>query len=150
MRKYSPAGRISPKVFAGRGGQNKIIDFWLVYMQNGTYTNMADDKSPSDVQHWFTKAVGGIWPVATGSLSLRKGPCIRKNCPACAAGKGHTSHALYVRRGSRRLSIYVPERLVPEVRMAIENGRLLQELINEAGVRYVSALKNEEPSASRK
>ena len=42
------------------------------------------------------------------------------------------------------------ERLVPEVRKAIENGRLLQELINEAGVRYVSALKNEEPSMSRK
>jgi hypothetical protein len=119
-------------------------------MHDGTYTNMADDKSSSDVQHWFTKAVGGIWPVATGSLSLRKGPCIRKNCPACAAGKGHSSYALYVRRESRRFSIYVPERLVPEVRKAIENGRLLQELINEAGVRYVSALKNEEPSTSRK
>ena len=119
-------------------------------MHYGTYTKMADDKSPSDVQRWFTKAVGGIWPVATGSLSLRKGPCIRKSCPACAAGKGHSSHALYVRRGSRRFSIYVPERLVPEVRKAIENGRLLQDLINEAGVRYVSALKNEEPSTSRK
>ena len=119
-------------------------------MQYGTYTYMANDKSSSDVQRWFTKAAGGIWPVATGSLSLRKGPCIRKNCPACAAGKGHSSHALYVRRGSRRFSIYVPERLVPEVRKAIENGRLLQDLINEAGVRYVSALKNEEPSTSRK
>ena len=73
------------------------------------------------------------------------GPCIRKNCPACAAGKGHSSYALYVRRGSRRFSIYVPQRLVPDVHRAIENGRLLQELINEAGVRYVSALKNEEP-----
>lgn len=119
-------------------------------MHNGTYKIMADDKSPSDVQQWFTKAIGGVWPVATGSLSLRKGPCIRKNCPACAAGKGHSSYALYVRRGSRRFSIYVPERLVPEVRQAIENGRLLQDLINDAGVRYVSALKNEEPPMSRK
>ena len=119
-------------------------------MHNGTYKTMADDTSPSDVQQWFTKAIGGVWPVATGSLSLRKGPCIRKNCPACAAGKGHSSYAMYVRRGSRRFSIYVPERLVPEVRKAIENGRLLQDLINEAGVRYVSALKNEEPSTSRK
>jgi hypothetical protein len=80
---------------------------------------------------------------------LRKGPCIRKNCPARAAGKGHSSHALYVRRGSRRLSIYVPERLVPKVSKAIENGRLLQDLINEAGVRYVSALKTEEPPTAR-
>jgi hypothetical protein len=46
--------------------------------------------------------------------------------------------------------VMVPERLVPEVRKAIENGRLLQELVNEAGVRYVSVLKNEEPSASQK
>ena len=82
--------------------------------------------------------------MARGSLSLRKGPCIRKNCPACAAGRGHSSYALYVRRGSRRFSIYVPQKLVPEARKAIENGRLLQELINEAGLRYVNALKKEE------
>jgi len=110
---------------------------------------MPDDESSSDVQRWFTEAIRRVWPVAAGSLSLRKGPCIRKNCPACAAGRGHRSHALYVRRGSRRLSIYVPERLVPKVRKAIENGRLLQDLINEAGVRYVSALKDEEPPTAR-
>ena len=32
---------------------------------------------------------------------------------------------------------------MPEVRAAIQNGRELQELINEAGVRYVSALKRQ-------
>jgi hypothetical protein len=111
---------------------------------------MSGDETTSDVRRWFAEAISGIWPVATGSVALRKGPCIRENCPACAAGKGHSSYALYVRRGSRRFSIYVPERLVPDVRRAIENGRLLQELINEAGVRYVSALKNEEPSPARK
>jgi hypothetical protein len=111
---------------------------------------MPGNENSSDVRRWFAKAIRGIWPVATGSVSLRKGPCIRKNCPACAAGKGHSSYALYVRRGSRRFSIYVPQRLVPDVRRAIENGRLLQELINEAGVRYVSALKNEELPSPRK
>jgi len=50
-----------------------------------------------------------------------------------------------VRRGSRRFSIYVPQELVPAVREAVENGRLLHELIKEAGLRYVSALKNEKP-----
>lgn len=109
------------------------------------HIRMPSDESTSDVRRWFAEAISGIWPVATGSVSLRTGPCIRKNCPACAAGKGHSSYALYVRRGSRRFSIYVPQRLVPDVRRAIENGRLLQELINEAGVRYVSAIKNEEP-----
>ena len=72
---------------------------------------------------------------------MRKGPCIRENCQACASGKGHSSYALYGRRGGRRFSIYVPEELVPEIRAAIQNGRQLQELINEAGVRYVTALK---------
>jgi hypothetical protein len=43
----------------------------------------------------------------------------------------------------------VPERLVPEVRAAIENGRRLQEIINEAGVRYVSALKREDAKKNR-
>jgi hypothetical protein len=70
--------------------------------------------------------------------------------PGVRRSTGHSSYALYVHRGSRRFPIYVPERLVPEVRKAIENGRLLQELINEAGVRYVCVLKNEEPSASQK
>src|SRR5450755_3735956 len=111
---------------------------------------MRQAEAPKDVREWFAAAIRELWPVAVGSLSLRKGPCIRPHCPACASGEGHSSYALYGRRGSRRFSIYVPERLVPEVRKAIENGRLLQDLINEAGVRYVSALKNEEPSTSRK
>jgi hypothetical protein len=38
----------------------------------------------------------------------------------------------------------VPERLVPEVRAAIQNGRQLQELVNEAGVLYVNALKRQD------
>ena len=105
---------------------------------------MARNETPADVRRWFVQAIRELWPVATGSLSLRKGPCIRENCAACASGKGHSSYALYGRRGDRRFSIYVPERLVPEVQKAIQNGRLLQDLINEAGVRYVSALKNQE------
>jgi hypothetical protein len=95
-------------------------------------------------RRWFQKMAAEMWPVATGSLALRKGPCIRKHCAACSAGEGHSSYALYGRSGKKRFSIYVPERLVPEVRAAILNGRRLQELINEAGVRYVTALKNQE------
>lgn len=101
-------------------------------------------ETPEDVHTWFMAAFRQLWPVATGSLSLRKGPCIRKNCSACASGQGHSSWALYGHRGKRRFSIYVPDRLVPEVRMAIQNGRLLQDLINEAGIRYVSALKKQQ------
>jgi len=106
-----------------------------------THTYMRKTESTEDVRRWFAGVIRDLWPIAVGSLSLRKGPCIRPNCPACASGEGHSSHALYGRRGKRRFSVYVPERLVPEVSEAIQNGRRLQELINEAGVRYVSALK---------
>jgi len=98
-------------------------------------------ETPAAVRNWFRMAVRELWPVATGSLTLRKGPCIRERCPACASGEGHRSYALYVRQGKKRVSIYVPERLVPDVRRAIEKGRVLQDLIDQAGVRYVKALK---------
>jgi hypothetical protein len=105
---------------------------------------MRGTESPADVQRWFDGVIRKLWPVAVGSLSLRKGSCIRPNCPACASGQGHSSYALYGRRGDRRFSIYVPERLVAEVRAAIQNGRQLQELVNEAGARYVNALKRQD------
>lgn len=115
----------------------------VVYTYDRTYT-MRDTESLTDVREWFAAALRKLWPVAVGSLALRKGPCIRPNCPACASGEGHSSYALYGRRGKRRVSIYIPARLVPEVRAAIQNGRRLHELINEAGIRYVAALKRRE------
>ena len=39
-----------------------------------------------------------------------------------------------------------PDRLVPEVRKALENGRRLQELLYEAGHRYLLALKQSKAS----
>ena len=116
-----------------------------VCMYSHTYTTMTNKShTPAAVRKWFQRMTEQVWPIAIGSLSLRKGPCIRERCPACASGEGHSSYALYGRSGKKRFSIYVPERLVPQVRTAIQNGRRLQELINEAGVRYVKALKNED------
>jgi len=104
--------------------------------------------TPENVRSWFAAAIRQIWPVAVGSLSLRRGRCIRPNCPACTAGKLHTNYALYGRRGRRRFSLYVPEKLVPEVERAIRNGRRLHELINEAGIRYLAALKKQQKAKS--
>lgn len=98
-------------------------------------------ETPEQVMQWFHAAVEKLSPVAAGSLSLRKSPCIRKNCPACASGEGHSSHVLYGRRDGKRFSIYVPDEMVPAVRKAIANGRRVQELVTEAGVRYTEALK---------
>jgi len=99
------------------------------------------DETPEQVIRWFEKEVQKLTPAAAGSLSLRKSPCIRKNCPVCPRGEGHSSYALYGRFKGKRFSIYVPDDLVPEIQKAISNGRRMQELLNEAGVRYTQALK---------
>jgi hypothetical protein len=104
---------------------------------------MSVRETPENVKRWFTGAIAKLWPVAQGSFSLRHCPCIRKDCPACARGEGHSSYVLYARKGSRRTSIYVPPELAPKLARAIKNGRRLQQLINEAGIRYTEALKRE-------
>ena len=75
-----------------------------------------------EVKRWFQDATRGLWPIAMGSLSLRKSPCIRERCGLCESGVGHSSYALYGRKGKRRFSIYVPDELAPELERAIQNG----------------------------
>jgi hypothetical protein len=106
-------------------------------------------ETPEHVIRWFHSEVQKLSPVADGSLCLRKSPCTRKNCAACAKGKYHSSYALYGRHAGKRFSIYVPEELVPEIREALANGRRVQELVSEAGVRYTRALKARRNKASR-
>ena len=107
-------------------------------------------ETTEQVRLWFQAAVRDLWPVAVGSLSLRKSPCIRTHCQFCESGQGHSSYALYGRKGNKRFSIYVPEELVEDLEGAIRNGRDLHELMSEAGRRYALALKNERRSRTRK
>jgi hypothetical protein len=121
---------------------NRKLAKCLVCVYSATYT-MSKNETPDEVKRWFVREIQKLWPVATGSLSLRKSPCIRENCPACKAGDGHLSYSFYGRLGKRRFSIYIPEDLTGEIQHAVSNGRNLQELIVEAGERYTRALKNE-------
>jgi hypothetical protein len=102
---------------------------------------MIKNESPADVMRWLERQLADKRPAILGSLSLRRSPCVRENCPACQSGEQHPSHVLYGRHGGRRFSIYIPERLVPEVQRCLDNGRALQELLYEAAARYVKALK---------
>ncbi len=111
---------------------------------------MPREDTPEDVERWFATAIAKLWPVAEGSLSLRRCPCVRENCQACAQGEGHPSYVLYARRSGRRVSIYVPDDVAPKIEEAIENGRRLQQLVNEAGIRYVEAVKRQRTTRSRK
>ena len=109
----------------------------------------AKSESPSDVARWLQSEAASLWPAILGSLSLRRSPCVRENCPACLSGEQHQSHVLYGRLKGRRFGVYVPDDLVPELRRCVDNGRALQELLQAAAPRYVEALKRERAIASK-
>ena len=110
----------------------------------------AKTELPSDVVRWIQSEQRGLWPAILGSLSYRRSPCVHANCPACMSGKQHPSHVLYGQHNGRRFAVYVPEDLVGEVRRAVDNGRALQDLLVQAGPRYVKALKRERASAAKR
>ena len=72
------------------------------------------NEKTEDVKRWFLREAERLWPLALGSVSLRRGPCIRRHCSACASGQGHASWALSGRQGRRRVSLYVPQEVVPQ------------------------------------
>ena len=54
-----------------------------------------------------------------------------------------SEHVLYDRAEGRRIAVYVPEELVPQVQRGLDNGRALQNLLHQAAPRYIKALKRE-------
>ena len=98
-------------------------------------------ETPQDVERWLQQAAAELWPAALGSLSFRRSPCIRENCPVCQSGEQHRSHVLYASTKGRRTAVYVPDELVPQVQRLLDNGRALQELLHAAAARSVKALK---------
>jgi hypothetical protein len=106
-------------------------------------------ESPADVLRWFQKQVANLGPAVLGSLNFRRCPCVREHCRACETGEQHPSYVLYGRVKGRRFTLYVPDELVPEVRRCLENGRALQELLQEAAPRYINALKQKRTKAQR-
>lgn len=113
---------------------------WHIYTMR---TPKTKTESPDDVARWFRAQAAGLWPAALGSLSLRRSPCIRDHCEACARGDQHPSYVLYGRIKGRRVSLYIPDDLVPQIQQALENGRALQAALYEAGRRYTAALKQQ-------
>src|SRR5450432_4604023 len=92
-------------------------------------------ESTEDLRQEFLAAVGKLWPVAGGSLSLRKSSCARERCTACESGVGHPRYGLWGRSGTERFSLYIAKEMVPELEQALLNGQALQQLVREMGVR---------------
>jgi hypothetical protein len=107
-------------------------------------------ESCAEVERWLRAQSAALWPAALGSLSLRRSPCVRESCAACARGEQHPSYILYCRIKGRRVGIYIPEELVPQVSRCLENGRALQELLHEAAQRYANAVKHERAQKAKK
>jgi hypothetical protein len=106
-----------------------------------------DPESPTDVLTWFQKEAANLTPAILGSLNFRRCPCARPRCRLCESGEQHPSYVLYSRVSGRRFTLYIPEELVPEVRRGLDNGRALQELLQQATPRYINALKRERNQA---
>ena len=105
--------------------------------------NRIDSESRSDVMRWLQSEAAVLWPAFLGSLSLRRSRCVRVSCAACLSGEQHQSYVLYDRAEGRRIAVYVPEELVPQVQRSLDNGRALQNLLHQAAPRYIKALKRE-------
>jgi hypothetical protein len=110
----------------------------------------ATNETPADVMSRLHTEAAGLGPAILGSLSFRRSPCGYPNCSACLSGEQHASWVLYGRHNGKRFAVYVPEDLAPEVQRAVENGRALQDLLMEAGPRYVKALKRARASAPKR
>ena len=108
-----------------------------------------DSESPSEVARWLRSESANLWPALLGSLSLRRSRCIRENCRACLSGEQHRSFVLYGRANGRRVAVYVPEELVAEVQRSLDNGRALQDLLQQAAPRYIKALKRARAKAAK-
>jgi hypothetical protein len=124
-----------------------LLDLSNVCVVSHVVMSNVSSESPSDVAHWLLSESGNLWPALLGSLSLRRTKCIRENCAACQSGKQHQSYVLYSNVRGRRVAVYVPEELVPDVQRTLDNGRALQDLLHQAAPRYIKALKRERARA---
>jgi hypothetical protein len=79
-----------------------------------------------------------LWPVAKGSLSRVRKPCVRANCKACASGEKHPAWLFTFRQAGRQRCMYVADRAVPLLQKALENGRKLEQLTVACGAALVS------------
>src|ERR1700732_3013345 len=108
-----------------------------------------DSESASEVMRWLQSEAAVLWPAFLGSLSLRRSPCGSADCGASLSGEQHQSYVLYDRAEGRRIAVYVPEELVPQVQRGLDNGRALQDLLHQAAPRYIKALKRERTEAKK-
>ena len=68
-------------------------------------------------------------PLLRGSLVVMRRTCGKAGCH-CQAGEKHPALYLSVRRGKQRTMIYVPTALEETVRAWVQNGKLVDDLLD--------------------
>ena len=96
-------------------------------------------------QEAFLDEVAGLWPLAKGSVSEVRKPCVRKGCKACAEGRGHPAAIYTYREGGKLRCMHVRPEFVPELKQAIENGRALEAALVRLGREAVLRSRGREP-----
>lgn len=88
----------------------------------------------------FLEKVAGFMPVARGSLALVRKACGKPGCRACKSGRKHPAWLLVYREGGKQKSRHVPAQCAPLMKLAIENGRKLEQAICAEGLAYLDSL----------
>lgn len=91
----------------------------------------------------FVKVVRGLYPVAHGTLSYVNKRCNSPYCKACKSGEGHPSWIFTFRRDGKQHCMHIQPRHAEAVRLAIENGRKLEETILDEGLAFIERLRGE-------
>jgi len=84
-------------------------------------------------QQLFLHHLETLWPIARGSVSEVRKPCVRKGCKACASGQKHAAHIYTYREDGKLHCRHVRPEFVGELKRAIENGRALDRLLARLG-----------------
>lgn len=87
----------------------------------------------------FLAEAANLWPMAKGSLAEVRKPCVRPSCSICKEGKRHPSFIFSFMEGGRRKCMHVPRELVPRLRHAILNGRLMERRMVQTACEMIRA-----------
>jgi hypothetical protein len=105
--------------------------------------NKKPPSSTPDSQQAFLEAIHTLWPLAKGSLSEVRKPCTRKGCKACATGTKHLAFIYTYRQGGKLHCLHVRPPFVTQLRLAIENGRKLEEMLTDSGIDLIGRLRGQ-------
>lgn len=97
----------------------------------------------------FKKELENLWPLAKGSMSEVRKPCIRPVCLACAKGEKHRAFIFAYMDGKRRRCMHVPLELVPVMRQAIDNCRRLEQLLHQQGPELIRHFRKKRNKKSK-